>query len=332
MLTVRQNLLETIKGGNPDRLVNQYEFMHNIRDPVMGLVGNPGPGQGTKVNAWGVTYSWEPGWPGQIPVHIPTDLIVIQDMEDWKSYVKRPPVKVDEATWEPFVADAESVDRNDYFVGAMQIPGMFEQAHSQASMEELMCAFYEYPNEVKDLFKWIAEYEMLKADEVIKHVHPDLLFRHDDWGSKISTLMSPEVFEEFILPPTKEICDYWRSNGVELIVHHADCYCATLVPYMIEIGIDIWQGPTQTNDIPNLIEKYGGQISFMGGIESADLDRDDVTDEEIREHTEKIVRECGKKYFIPCLTQGGAFSTFPDVYGRTSAVIDQISADIFGEL
>ena len=104
------------------------------------------------------------------------------------------------------------------------------------------------------------------------------------------------------------------------------------MPNMIEIGIDIWQGPTQSNDIPDLIQKYGGQISFMGGIETADLDRGDVTDEEIREHTEKIVRECGKNYFIPCLTQGGAFSTFPDVYPRTSKIIDEISADIFDEL
>ena len=27
MLTIRQNLMETIKGGSPDRLVNQYEFL-----------------------------------------------------------------------------------------------------------------------------------------------------------------------------------------------------------------------------------------------------------------------------------------------------------------
>ena len=29
MLTIRQNLLETIHGGHPDRFVNQYEFRTN---------------------------------------------------------------------------------------------------------------------------------------------------------------------------------------------------------------------------------------------------------------------------------------------------------------
>ena len=40
----------------------------------------------------------------------------------------------------------------------------------------------------------------------------------------------------------KEIYKYWHDHGVEMIVHHSDSYAATLVPYMIEMGIDIWQG------------------------------------------------------------------------------------------
>ena len=30
MLTPRQNFLETIHGGHPDRFVNQFDFMENI--------------------------------------------------------------------------------------------------------------------------------------------------------------------------------------------------------------------------------------------------------------------------------------------------------------
>ena len=39
MLTKRQNFLETIRGGNPDRFVNQYEFLEMMRgDPISGQV------------------------------------------------------------------------------------------------------------------------------------------------------------------------------------------------------------------------------------------------------------------------------------------------------
>jgi hypothetical protein len=33
MLTIRQNFLETIKGGNPDRFVDQYEYVELLFDP-----------------------------------------------------------------------------------------------------------------------------------------------------------------------------------------------------------------------------------------------------------------------------------------------------------
>lgn len=41
---------------------------------------------------------------------------------------------------------------------------------------------------------------------------------------------------------------------------------------MIEMGIDVWQGCMETNNLPELIRKYGGKISFMGGIENRAVD------------------------------------------------------------
>ena len=36
MLTIKQNLLETIHGGNPDRYVDQYEYLAFVPDPIAG--------------------------------------------------------------------------------------------------------------------------------------------------------------------------------------------------------------------------------------------------------------------------------------------------------
>jgi hypothetical protein len=74
---------------------------------------------------------------------------------------------------------------------------------------------------------------------------------------------------------------------VELVVHHSDGYAATLVPAMIEMGIDVWQGCFSTNDIPDLIKKYGGKISFMGGIENHLVDFEGWTEENNRYYIEK---------------------------------------------
>ena len=95
------------------------------------------------------------------------------------------------------------------------------------------------------------------------------------------------MFEEFLLPAYKQIYGYYKDHGVQLIVHHSDSYAATLVPYMIEMGIDIWQGVMTTNNIPELIQKYGGQISFMGGIDSASIDFEGWTPEIIEAQVKK---------------------------------------------
>ena len=83
----------------------------------------------------------------------------------------------------------------------------------------------------------------------------------------------------FIFEPYKEIYGYYHSHGVELVIHHSDSYAATLVPSMIEMGIDVWQGCMGTNNLPELIKKYGGKISFMGGIENRAVDFESWTDE-----------------------------------------------------
>ena len=123
MLTKRQNLLETIRGGNPDRFVNQYEAFGILMGSPFGLRNPaPKPGELNVVNAWGVTRSWPAGLPGAFPVHTP-DKIVIKDIENWRDYVKVPNVVYNAEEWEPFIEAAEKIDRNEQFATAWFVPG-----------------------------------------------------------------------------------------------------------------------------------------------------------------------------------------------------------------
>jgi uroporphyrinogen-III decarboxylase len=137
------------------------------------------------------------------------------------------------------------------------------------------------------------------------------------------------MFDEFIFPSYKKIYGFYKANGVELIVHHSDTYAATLVPHMIDMGIDVWQGCVDTNNIPALIQEYGGKISFMGALNNGTVDTPGWTDELISGAVEKACRECGKLYFIPCMTAGKASSFFPGVYDAVSREIDRMSAVMF---
>ncbi|HIU76095.1 MAG TPA: uroporphyrinogen decarboxylase [Candidatus Pelethocola excrementipullorum] len=328
MLTKRENLLETIRGGNPDRFVNQYEYLNLVFDPtVLAALGNCPRGE-SAVNGWGVMIRFPENVPGPFP-DTSGEFKVIKDVVNWRDYVKAPEVKFPEEDWAPFVAAAEAVDRKEQFVAPFAAPGIFEKLHYLMGMEEAMMAFYEEPEAMHELVDFLADYEISAAKEVIAHLHPDALFHHDDWGSQISSFLSPEMFGEFIAPAYKKIYGFWKANGVELIVHHSDSYAANLVPYMIDCDVDIWQGVMSTNNIPELIQKYGGQISFHAGIDNGKVDRVDWTKENIMKEVEAQCRACGKLYYIPGTTMGGPESTYPGVYEAVSEAIDEMTKKMF---
>ena len=326
MLTAKQNLIETIRGGNPDRFVNQYEFMELV-------VFMPGfkypltPGVTVK-DDWGITFDFPEGQIGGFPVH-DEEHKVLKDITRWEEVVKPPVLETSDAAWAEAVEIAKSVNREERFVAACQMPGVFEMTHHLMGMEDALMALYEEPECMHGLIERITNYELERAAIIIDRIKPDALFHHDDWGGQISTFLSPEMFKEFFLAPYQKIYKFWKDNGVELIVHHSDSYAATLVPMMIEMGIDIWQGAMSTNDIPELIKNYGGQISFMGGLDSAEIDFPEWTPKICAEHVERACKSCGRHYFIPTLTQGLNFSSFPGVYEEVSAQIDKMSRKMF---
>ena len=208
-------------------------------------------------------------------------------------------------------------------------PGIFEMTHHLMGMEDALSNLYEEPECLQELIDYLADYEIRYAEQYIDRIHPDALFHHDDWGGQTSTFFSPSMFEEFFVEPYKRVYKFWRDNGVKLIVHHSDSYAATLVPHMIDMGIDIWQGVMTTNNAPELIREYGGRMSFMGDIDTGVVDVKHWTPELVNEYVEKACIRCGKLYFIPCLTQGLGISSFPGVYDAANEAIDRMSKKMF---
>lgn len=329
MLTKRQNLLETIRGGHPDRFVNQYEaFAIQMGNPISMRSPMPQYGEHNVVDAWGVSRSFPIGTPGAFPDHDEAH-ILLKDPTQWREILKAPQVVYSEEEWKPFVDAANAVDRNEQFVTTFYAPGIFEQCHYFMEISNCLVNFYEEPEAMHEIIDYITDYELAYAAEVCKYIKPDALFHHDDWGSQLSTFISPAMFEEFFLPAYKKLYGFYKANGVEIIMHHSDSYAATLVPYMIEMGIDIWQGVMRSNNIKELMEKYKGQITFMGGIDSATVDYEGWTDEVVAARVKEACEEFGKLYFIPSASQGLPMSNYPGVYEALTREIDNCSKAMF---
>ena len=330
MLTAKENMRQVILGGNPDRFVNQYEAISLLFHPFM-MFASPllQKGQPDMVNAWGVTNSFPENVPGAFPVHTP-DKIVIKDIENWKDYVKFPSLDFPAEQWAICKGMYDAVDGDKAFKACFVAPGLFEQCHHLMSIEEALMAFYEYPDEMHELIDALAEWELELAKGIVENLKPDMIFHHDDWGSELSSFLSPDMFREFFLEPYKKIYGFYKANGVEFIVHHSDSYCANLIPTMIEMGIDVFQGCMTSNDVPALIEKYGGKMTFMGDIDNKAVDFEGWTQADCEKAALDAIKRCGNKYFIPCITQGGPGSLYAGTYKGIWDAIDQYNCETYG--
>ena len=323
MLTIKENFLECIRGGHPDRYVNQFEALATVSANPLFRKDDVDE-NGFSYDEWGVYWASK-DLPGRMPIH-DMEHRVVKDIANWREYVKKPLGMNDPAKWECIAEMAEKVDPNKMRTASIA-PGVFERLHDLCEIQETCIALYEEPEAIHDLIKVITEVELEQAEMACKAIKPEALFHHDDWGSDASTFMSVEMFEEFLMPAYKLIYGYYTDHGVQVIVHQTDSFGATLVPDMIELGIDVWQGAVESNNLPELVDKYAGQIAIMSGIESQIVDRPDWTPELVNETVDNAIASIGHKtYFIPCHTRGGAGSIFPGVYDTVSARIDYRSS------
>jgi uroporphyrinogen decarboxylase len=90
----------------------------------------------------------------------------------------------------------------------------------------------------------------------------------DDFGTQESLLLSIKMFRERILPHYKRGLDWVHQNTQMKVMLHTDGAIFTLIPSLIEMGVDILN-PVQVNAKgmePNGLKKaYGGKVVFWGG-------------------------------------------------------------------
>lgn len=331
MLTAKQNFLETLKpDGKPDRLVNDYEVFKTVMiDPLMRFTrGNRKKGFTTK-DQWGTTYLWPETQMFAFPSE---DDLVCPDVTEWKKTVRVPDLVANCSApelWEDAKNAAAAIDRDQHFVMSFMGTGVWEQAHNLMGISNLCMALYEEPEDTLELLEAIGEYRFQYTKLLVDNLHPDAIISHDDWGSKYSMFISPAMWREFIKPQYVKMYNYMKDNGV-LIVHHADSWCETIVEDMVDLGIDIWQGVLNTNDIPKIQKQLNGRMTLMGGIDSI-IDRPDATEEEIRYQVRKACEAYGPGgHFIPSITYGLPGTLYPHVNPIMVDEISRYNKEVYG--
>jgi len=320
MLSLKENVYETLKNGKPDAFVNEWEAFPQVWDPLFFYLFNAVKGGPPVKNPWGVTNYWGEREPGIMPI-VTDETKVCPDVTEWRKYVKAPDIGNMKFDWTQAKADADRFKSEGKFAMVWVPTGIFEQLHFLMGFEDTLVNFLEEPEAMHDLIEYIKKFKMLQLRILIDNLHPDVVMFHDDWGSKHSLFMAPGLWREFFKEPYRELYSYLKQNTA-FTMHHADSYLQPIVKDMVDIGIDIWQGVLPSNDIQQIKKDTDYKLTLMGGIDASVVDVVDWTEEIVRAETARACRDYHEGgMFIPCLTYGGEGSIYE---GVNDCIMDEI--------
>ena len=323
MMTARENFLALLQpDGQPDRQLRQYEALQMcVTDPINTyLRGNRKRGT-VSVDRWGTTISFPADAPGPMPL-TGDGLAVCPDVTRWRETVHAPDLAANcTEGWDQCRTAARQACGQEKLLAGFMGTGIFEQCHFLMGFEDTLTNLYEHPQEMHELIEYITEYRLGYVKLLIDNLQPDVIFSHDDWGTKDALFMKPEMWRAFFKEPYRRFYGYIRSRGC-IAIHHADSYLAPIVEDMAEIGIQVWQGVLPENDIPALQRRLKGKLVLMGGMGAA-IDRADAAPEEIRAYAARTLEECCPLgHFIPSITYGLPGAVYPHVDKYIDEAID----------
>lgn len=319
-MNAKDNFLETLRWGNPDALVNEWEPFGFVFDPLMAVTLVAQPGE-TVVDGWGVHIYWGEGEPGAMPI-INDEQKAIKDITRWREDIQSPDLLV-ELDWSDAVQAQNEVRAAEKLSVSLMPTGLFELSHYLMGFEDFFINIMTEQDDMHELLDYLTDFKMTYLELLVKNLKPDVVLWHDDWGSKLNLFVSPDIWREFFKPRYEKLFSFLHDNGVIVMVH-ADSFLEPIIQDMIDVHIDVWQGAIPENNIPEIQKITKGKMLLMGGLDASLVDVADYDEETIRA---EVRRACDEYVpgggFIPCLTYGAEGSIFP---GVNDIIMDEIKA------
>lgn len=160
----------------------------------------------------------------------------------------------------------------------------------RGGMDEFLKDFYRDPELIKAITKMAVDYNIELVEEAAQ-VGADFVVAGDDYAYKHGPLMSPEQFEEFILPGLTRLVEATHQEGL-LFLKHTDGNIWSILDMLVNAGIDgiCPLEPKAGMDIGKVKQKYGRQISVVGNIDCTQLLPSGMT-KEVKEAVRECIRE-----------------------------------------
>lgn len=150
--------------------------------------------------------------------------------------------------------------------------GFFGSLRNLFGVTNLLYAYYDYPELIKDILSFLTDFWISLFAEVLSEVDVDYAKLWEDMAFKNGPLISPKLAREFMLPCYKKLTSFLRDQGVSIILLDSDGDCRALFPIWMEGGITgIYPNEVQAGMDIIQIRKTYPHLQLLGGLDKRSI-------------------------------------------------------------
>ncbi len=154
---------------------------------------------------------------------------------------------------------------------------------------DVMTLLVENPDFVRETMQIQGEFAANFFDKILKDIEIDAAIFSEPIGGNEGPLISPSMYEEFVLKSYKPLINVLTSHGVETIIFRTYANTRLIIPQIQKYGFNcLWACETNSDamDYRTIRRDFGRNLRLIGGI---DLDALRYDKETIRREIQNIV-------------------------------------------
>lgn len=168
-------------------------------------------------------------------------------------------------------------------------------------MENYFVKMYTDPDVVRAVTEHVVNFYLEANEKLFREAEGkiDMFFFGNDFGSQLDTLISPEMFDQFVMPSFVKFTEQAHRHGMRVLLHS----CGSIyrvIPRLIDAGVDALhpiQAQAANMDAKTLAREFGGKIVFVGGVDTQQL-LPNATPQQVKEEVYRLRDLFGPNYIV----------------------------------
>lgn len=259
------------------------------------------------------------GWTRKYEKHrdlVTTIKPVVENEEDWEKHKAHTLEAYNkyctDENLERIYGPIRELSKNGDMPIRFRLQGFFWCPRDLMDVEEHLIGYYDYPEMMHDFVDFQVKLYKEQMEKILKIITPSVVFFEEDLSGKTGPMISPDDFDEFVLPGYLEMVPFLKERGVKNVFVDTDGDFTLLIPNFRKGGVDGFL-PVDVNAGVDIVEvrKKHPDVKFIGGFNKLNIvDGPEAIDAEF-ERLMPVIRQGG---YMPGIDHQAAPATTYENY------------------